>query len=55
MQAHHAWSAHTTEYWAPTPQTAYLHTLVDLDHGTDTRLLRIIVQDTLRGHVNTDH
>ena len=37
------------------PQTVYLHTLADLDHGT--RLLRIIVQDThiLRGHVNTDH
>ena len=39
------------------PQTVYLHTLADLDHGTDTRLLRIIVQDThiLRGHVSTDH
>ena len=36
------------------PQTVYLHTLVDLDHGLDTRLLRIIVQDTLRPHVNTD-
>ena len=38
-------------------QTVYLHTLVDLDHGTGTRLLRIIVADThiLRGHVNTDH
>ena len=38
------------------PQTVYLHTLVDLDHGTGSRLLRIIVQDThpLRGHVSAD-
>ena len=38
------------------PQTVYLHTLVDLDHGLGTRLLRIIVQDThiLRGHTIID-
>ena len=35
------------------PQTVYLHTLIDLDHGTQDRLLTITVQDThvLRGHI----
>ena len=46
----------TLSFNSDVPQTVYLHTLVDLDHGTGTRLLRIIVQDThiLRGHVNID-
>ena len=56
MQAHHAWSAHTTIFWAPTRLEGYCGAIKDLDaaeFGQDQAWIPTQEQRALR--IRLDH